>query len=179
MNRLFSLILILFSFNASAQILNPVKWDVKAEKISNTEYDLIFSANIDQEWAIYSQFVGDNGPLPTIFTFTQSSNYNIIGDTQEKDLNKVSKYDEVFEMVVSKFYDKAIFSQRIEILNKSNEFKIRGNIEFMTCDDSRCTYEPENIFILDYKPKMGLEVAKSSKIKRMETKSPYISLLFK
>ena len=52
MNRLFSLILILFSFNASAQILNPVKWDVKAEKISNTEYDLIFSANIDQELSL-------------------------------------------------------------------------------------------------------------------------------
>jgi len=166
MNRLFSLILILFSFNTSAQILNPVKWDVKAEKISNTEYDLIFSANIDQEWAIYSQFVGDNGPLPTIFTFTQSSNYNIIGDTQEKDLNKVSKYDEVFEMVVSKFYDKAIFSQRIEILNKSKDFKIKGNIEFMTCDNTRCTYEPENIFALDYKPKLGLEVSESSAIKQ-------------
>ena len=55
MNRLFSLILFLFTFNAFAQILNPVKWDVKTEKISNTEYDLVFSANIDQEWAIYSQ----------------------------------------------------------------------------------------------------------------------------
>ena len=65
MKRLICLILFLLSLNSFAQILNPVKWDIRAEKVSATEYDLIFSANIDHEWAIYSQFVGDDGPLPT------------------------------------------------------------------------------------------------------------------
>ena len=168
MKRLICLILFLLSLNSFAQILNPVKWDVRVERLSATEYDLIFSANIDQEWAIYSQFVGDDGPLPTVFTFTESSDYLIIGDTQEKELNRVSKYDEVFEMVVTKFFDKAIFSQRVNIVKSSTNFKIQGNIEFMTCDDTRCTYEPENNFIIDYDPNSGLKVSDTSKIKQGE-----------
>jgi thiol:disulfide interchange protein DsbD len=166
MKRLICLILFLLSLNSFAQILNPVKWDIRAEKVSATEYDLIFSANIDQEWAIYSQFVGDDGPLPTVFSFIESSDYLIVGNTQEKELNRVSKYDEVFEMVVTKFFDKAIFSQRIDVVKSSSNFKIQGNIEFMTCDDTRCTYEPENNFVIDYDPNNGLNVSESSKIKQ-------------
>jgi thiol:disulfide interchange protein DsbD len=168
MKRLICLILFLLSLNSFAQILNPVKWDIRVERLSATEYDLIFSANIDQEWAIYSQYVGDDGPLPTVFSFTESSDYLIIGDTQEKELNRVSKYDEVFEMVVTKFFDKAIFSQRIKIVKSSSNFKIQGNIEFMTCDDTRCTYEPENNFVIDYDPNIGLKVSETSNIKQGE-----------
>lgn len=166
MKRLICLILFLLSLNSFAQILNPVKWDIRAEKVSATEYDLIFSANIDHEWAIYSQFVGDDGPLPTVFSFIESSDYLIVGDTQEKELNRVSKYDEVFEMVVTKFFDKAIFSQRIDIVESSSNFKIQGNIEFMTCDDTRCTYEPDNTFVIDYDLNNGFKVSESSKIKQ-------------
>ncbi len=166
MKRLICLILFLLSLNSFAQILNPVKWDIRAEKVSATEYDLIFSANIDHEWAIYSQFVGDDGPLPTVFSFIESSDYLIVGDTQEKELNRVSRYDEVFEMVVTKFFDKAIFSQRIEIVKSSSNFKIQGNIEFMTCDDTRCTYEPDNTFVIDYDLNNGFKVSESSKIKQ-------------
>ena len=166
MKRLICLILFLLSLNSFAQILNPVKWDIRAEKVSATEYDLIFSANIDHEWAIYSQFVGDDGPLPTVFSFIESSDYLIVGDTQEKELNRVSKYDEVFEMVVTKFFDKAIFSQRIDIVESSSNFKIQGNIEFMACDDTRCTYEPDNTFVIDYDLNNGFKVSESSKIKQ-------------
>lgn len=166
MKRLICLILFLLSLNSFAQILNPVKWDIRAEKVSATEYDLIFSANIDHEWAIYSQFVGDDGPLPTVFSFIESSDYLIVGNTQEKELNRVSKYDEVFEMVVTKFFDKAIFSQRIDIVKSSSNFKIQGNIEFMTCDDTRCTYEPDNTFVIDYDLNNGFKVSESSKIKQ-------------
>ena len=80
----------------------------------------------------------------------------------------MSKYDEVFEMVVTKFFDKAIFSQRVNIVKSSTNFKIQGNIEFMTCDDTRCTYEPENNFIIDYDPNSGLKVSDTSKIKQGE-----------
>ncbi|MFL2621720.1 MAG: hypothetical protein ACJ0P3_04005, partial [Flavobacteriaceae bacterium] len=166
MKRLICLILFLLPLNSIAQILNPVKWDIRAEKVSATEYELIFSANIDQEWAIYSQFVGDDGPLPTVFSFIESSDYLIVGNTQEKELNRVSKYDEVFEMVVTKFFDKAIFSQRIDIVKSSSNFKIQGNIEFMTCDDTRCTYEPDNTFVIDYDLNNGFKVSESSKIKQ-------------
>ena len=153
MKKLFFLILTFLVTNSFAQILNPVKWEIQIEAISEFEYDVVFTANIDSNWAIYSQFSDPNqGPLPTIISFDNSSSYERVGLLSEKDLNKEKKYDSIFEMVVSKLYDKAVFSQRVKIIETSQRFTIKGNIEFMTCDNTRCTYEPENLFKLDYDP---------------------------
>ena len=107
------LLLFLISFSASSQILNPVKWEFGSEKITDTEYTLIFVAKIDPHWALYSQFVEEGGPLPTLFSFESSSSFELIETVTESDENKVTQHDPVFEMVVSKFYDKAV-RQKIE-----------------------------------------------------------------
>ena len=54
----------------------------------------------------------------------------------ESDENKVTKNVPVFDMIVSKFYNKAVFKQKI----KGNEYNviIKGSLVFMTCDDERC-----------------------------------------
>ncbi|MDG2499376.1 MAG: thiol:disulfide interchange protein, partial [Flavobacteriaceae bacterium] len=70
MKKFVTLLLFLISFSAFSQILNPVKWEFGSEKISETEYKLIFVAKIDYHWALYSQFVEEGGPLPTVFSFT-------------------------------------------------------------------------------------------------------------
>ena len=74
----------------------------------------------------------------------------------ESDENKVTQHDPVFEMVVSKFYDKAVFKQRVRV--KSSAFSMRGNIDFMTCDDSKCTYKPDNPFAFDYTDQTGFVI---------------------
>ena len=165
MKKLFFLTLTFLVTNSFAQILNPVKWEIQIEAISEFEYDVVFTANIDSNWAIYSQFSDPNqGPLPTIISFDNSSSYERVGLLSEKDLNKEKKYDSIFEMVVSKLYDKAVFSQRVKIIETSQRFTIEGNIEFMTCDNTRCTYEPENLFKLDYDPIKGLGLNRESQI---------------
>lgn len=68
---LVSLLLLTISNDIYGQILNPVKWSWKAEKINETEYNLVFHAKIDKTWAVYSQFIGEDGPVPTSFTFTE------------------------------------------------------------------------------------------------------------
>ncbi len=125
-----------YSLVASSQIFNPVKWEFESNKITDTEFELVFTANIDQHWAVYSQFLDDGGPIPTGFTFEGNENYTLIGDVTESDDNKVTKHDPVFEMTVSKFYDKAVFKQRVKLNN--NAGLIKGSLEFMTCDDERC-----------------------------------------
>ena len=157
------LILALVAQYSFAQILNPVKWELSVVPVEPLEYELVFTANIEKNWAIYSQFLEEGGPLPTVISFEASPFYETLGGPYEKPLNKVTKYDAVFEMVVSKFYKRAVFVQRIKILEQS-AFDLIGNVEYMTCDDSRCTYKPDNPFAFNYTPAKGLAVASASKI---------------
>ena len=157
------LILTLVACYSFAQILNPVKWELSVVPVEPLEYELVFTANIDKNWAIYSQFLEEGGPLPTVISFEASSSCEIFGPTFEKPLNKITKLDSVFEMVVSKFYNRAVFVQRIKILDNT-AFDLIGNIEYMTCDDSRCTYKPDNPFRFNYTREKGLAVAATSEI---------------
>ena len=108
MKKLITLLFFIISFTGFSQILNPVKWEFGSEKISDTEYNLVFVAKIDAYWALYSQFVEEGGPLPTIFSFESGPNFDLIENVTESESNKVTQHDPVFDMVVSKYYDKAI-----------------------------------------------------------------------
>jgi thiol:disulfide interchange protein DsbD len=163
MKKTLILILALVAQYSFAQILNPVKWELSVVPVEPLEYELVFTANIEKNWAIYSQFLEEGGPLPTVISFEASPFYETLGAPHEKPLNKVTKHDAVFEMVVSKFYKRAVFVQRIKIIEQS-AFDLIGNVEYMTCDDSRCTYKPDNPFAFNYTPAKGLAVASASKI---------------
>ena len=65
-------------------------------------------------------------------------------------------------MVVSKFFNKAEFRQRIKVSNIA--FTFSGNIDYMTCDDTKCTYKPDNPFRFNYTPEGGFVVAENSAI---------------
>ena len=136
MKKITFLFIFLYTVIASAQILEPVKWEFESQKIGEGEYELTFIANIDEYWAIYSQFVGDDGPIPTEFTFEENKAFSLVNGVIEADENKVTKHDPVFDMIVAKFYNKAVFKQRIKL--KSSEAIVKGSLVFMTCDDERC-----------------------------------------
>ncbi len=144
-----------FNFGGS-QILDPVSWQFQTNRVSDSEFDIVFTANIDDTWAVYSQFVEEGGPLPTIFNFDESSDFKLIDRVVESDENKQTKHDKVFDMEVAKFYNKATFTQRIEVVG--DEFEINGYIEYMTCDDEQCIFKPDNPFKLNYSKDSGLVV---------------------
>ena len=141
---------------SGSKILDPVQWNFNAEKINDDEYDLIFTAIIDNKWAIYSQFVEDGGPLPTLINFEPSSSFQLIDTVVESDVNKETKLDKVFDMEVSKFYVEAKFTQRVKVM--SDDFNIVGNIEYMTCDDEQCIFKPDNPFEFSYDKDAGFVV---------------------
>ena len=156
MKKLTTFLLFFISFSSFSQILNPVKWEFGSEKISETEYELVFIAKIDSHWSLYSQFVEEGGPLPTIFSFEQSDAFELVENVAESDSNKVTQLDPVFEMVVSKYYERAVFKQRLNI--KSSAFNLNGNIDYMTCDDSKCIYKPDNPFTFEYTVEAGFSI---------------------
>ena len=176
MKKLATLLLFLISFSGFSQIINSVKWEFGSEKISETEYDLIFVAKIESHWALYSQFVEEGGPLPTVFSFESSPDFELIETVKELELNKVTQLDPVFEMVVSKYYDKAIFKQRVRI--KSPEFSVKGNIDFMTCDDTKCTYLPDNPFKFNYTSESGFVIVGGTPVSNLEVSENADQILY-
>ena len=79
---LFSITLI-FPTLLFSQIFNPVQWEFSKEDLGNSEYDLFFTATIDDGWYLYSQYVEEDGPLPTSFTFYESDKYEIYDEEDE------------------------------------------------------------------------------------------------
>src|SRR5690554_7297057 len=109
----FFLLLLLATVSITAvhsQILDPVSWSTSIQKLSETEYDLIAKATIDDKWHLYSQVVPEDGPLPTVFVFEENDAFKTIGKVKEE--KGVTEYDQVFEMVITYFENTATFTQR-------------------------------------------------------------------
>ncbi len=131
-----------------SQILDPVKWSTSVNKISDSEYELIATATIEDQWHLYSQNVPENGPIATSFVFEGNANYLKKGNTKEEEGHTVN--DPVFEMIIKFFETKASFKQRIKLKTKK-AFQVNAVVEFMVCDDSRCLPPTEVDLVFDVK----------------------------
>lgn len=118
-----------------AQVLEPVKWSFSTKDLPNNEAEVVFTAKIEKHWHLYSQFVPEGGPIATSFKFTPSADYKLIGKVVEP--KPITEYDKNFEMNLQYFNNKVSFTQKIKRLSPK-PFKIKGVLEFMTCDDEKC-----------------------------------------
>ncbi|PIX06857.1 MAG: thiol:disulfide interchange protein, partial [Flavobacteriales bacterium CG_4_8_14_3_um_filter_35_10] len=137
MKKILLILIALMSFNIQAQIYNPVKWTTSVEKVSDSQFDLVAKATIENHWHLYSQFLGgDDGPIPTTFSFKDSLNtFQLIGKTTEGEGH--TEHDKVFNMVIKYFEKEAVFKQRINLLT-DKELVLNEVVNFMVCDDSNC-----------------------------------------
>lgn len=66
--KLLILLALLITCTSLSQIHDPVSWKTSVVKLSDTDYELISTATIEEGWHLYSQTVGDGGqcllPLP-------------------------------------------------------------------------------------------------------------------
>jgi thiol:disulfide interchange protein len=109
-----------FGLSGFSQILDPVKWSTSVEKISDTEYDLVITADIEKDWHLYSQYTAEGGSLPIeISKKTGDKNYEnfeLVGKAVESDT--IKKYNDIFEVTETFFAIKGILKQRITLKNK-------------------------------------------------------------
>ncbi len=117
-----------------SQIFNPVEWSFSQEDLGDSEYNLVFEANIEDGWYVYSQYVGDDGPIPTEFTFFDAKDYELVGNVEEG--QSIEEFDLNFDMVLKYFKKKAIFNQKVKLL--SNSATVSGEFVFMVCDEAQC-----------------------------------------
>ncbi len=128
---LFFLLPFLALANLNAQIVKPVKWTSKVEKLSETEFNLVMQGKIDEGWHVYSQFTPENGPLPAEFAFeNEKGNYELVGKVKESPYKK--QYNEVFEVDEYYFEKKVTFTQKVKILN-ANITTIKAKIDYQVC----------------------------------------------
>ncbi|RBP32828.1 thiol:disulfide interchange protein DsbD [Oceanihabitans sediminis] len=150
MKHFLLVLLTVFSFSQSFSQIQPVKWTTEVEKISDKEYNLVFKADIEDHWHLYSQVLPEGGALPTEFLFdsiAQTTDYRRVGKVLESE--SITEFDKVFQMDLTFFDNEATFTQKIELLNPEVT-TITSEIYYQACDDARCIFESEIVnFSLD------------------------------
>ncbi|MEA1887906.1 MAG: cytochrome c biogenesis protein CcdA [Bacteroidota bacterium] len=131
-----SLIFLLLSIISFSQIYDPVEWSFSYEKKGDNTYELIFTATIEEKSHLYSMHLPEGGPIPTSFTFKESDNYELIGETREMNEGEIV-FDRAFGMEIKYFSGEAGFRQTIS--SDLDNFTVEGYVTYMACDDERCS----------------------------------------
>tara|TARA_R110002073_G_scaffold220418_1_gene380585 strand:- start:74559 stop:76577 length:2019 start_codon:yes stop_codon:yes gene_type:complete len=136
-NTITTILFLLISFLSYSQIYDPVDWSTSVEKISDSEFNLVATATIERGSHLYSQTIEDGGPIPTTFSFEgMDGAYELVGKTIEGEGHE--EFDKVFEMNIKYFENEAVFKQRVRLLT-NGKITINGLVEFMACDDVKCS----------------------------------------
>lgn len=163
---LVSLIITFATISGFSQIHNPTKWIFSANKITDSEMELVMKTSIEEGWHLYSQFIEDGGPVATSFTFTKSKDYSLIGKVEEKS-KVIRAHDNAFDMDILFFEHEAIFVQKIKVNNP--EVTVTGSVTFMLCNDMQCLPPDEKEFSVKLDIKGG--ASKKSVAKKKEIKT--------
>ncbi len=140
------LMLGLMGFGASAQIKDPVSWDIKAIKKGADKYQLVITATVAAPWHIYSQNMGPGGPIPTKIELNKNPLVTIVG--KPKEIGKLQKlYDNNFKMDVLFYSNEVVFTQDLSV-KAGVKTNIAGVVKYMVCDDNECLPPSKKAFDL-------------------------------
>ena len=121
---------------AKSQIYDPVTWEFGYEKMGDKQYELVFTASIEEHSHIYSMDIPDGGPIPTSFRFDTIPGFSLNGSPYEV-TKPVEMLDEAFGFKIKTFSKKAEFRQKITALKPS--FEVNGAVNFMACNNATCS----------------------------------------
>lgn len=128
--------LLLGALQTQSQIRNPVDWDFQVRKIGEGQFEVTYTATLQKGWHIYSQFTPDGGPVPTRITVLRNPLLQLDGQAREVGKPEV-RHEELFGVDVRQFSNKVQFVQKLRVKGKVKT-ALRGNIEYMTCNDKEC-----------------------------------------
>ena len=113
--KLFTFLVLMVPFIAKAQIIEPVQWTVETEKLNKNEYNIVFKAEIEDGWHLYSQNTPFGGPMPLYFEFIDTLGIERIGGVEEP--KAIVHYSDVFEIDEHFFEKEAVLTQRVKLLD--------------------------------------------------------------
>lgn len=127
--------LLLIAFQAVSQVYEPVKWKFDHKLVGDDKAELTFSATIEDKWHVYSTKLADDlGPVPSAVDFLEINGAELVGDLKESETH--TEFDPVFQAKLTWFEHKAVIKQMVKLT--APMAKIKGELTYMTCDDSKC-----------------------------------------
>ncbi|MEX0315523.1 MAG: protein-disulfide reductase DsbD domain-containing protein, partial [Allomuricauda sp.] len=111
----------------------PAVWSHEVNKLSDSEYELIFKGKIQEGWHVYSQYTAEGGSLPSEFTFEKAGvDYELLGKTEESET--IKEYSDIFEVEETFFKHEAVFTQKIKLLNPDVK-QVTVNLFYQICKE--------------------------------------------
>ncbi|MFQ3296846.1 MAG: thiol:disulfide interchange protein [Polaribacter sp.] len=150
MKKFLSFFLLITALSVFSQTEDtPIVWESSINQISETEYDVIFTATLLKEWHLYSQENPEGASQPLQILIPEGKNgYQLIGKAQESETQK--EYSEVWEKEEVFFAGTAIITQRIKIINK-NTSSITLEVYGQVCKQACIQIEESFSFALNGK----------------------------
>ena len=123
------------------QIIEPVSWKTSVQRADDGSVQLIADATIDGNWHMYSRSSGEDGPIPTTFTFTANPRLTLKGEWSEPKAHK--EFSKQFNMELAYFEHKARFIQTATVTGPG-PLTVEAEVSFQVCNDEMCLF-PEYI----------------------------------
>ncbi|MBQ6747241.1 MAG: thioredoxin family protein [Bacteroidaceae bacterium] len=127
--------LLLASLFVQAQILDPVSFRTEFNKVSDDVAEIVFTAQIDPGWHIYSTELGDGGPISASFNIDRMTGAHEDGKLLPVG-NEQAVFDKLFNMEVRYFEKTAKFVQRVRL--EGGAYRLEGYLEYAACNDQNC-----------------------------------------
>ncbi len=127
--------LLLLGLSIFAQMVNPVHFTSQLKTLEGNEAEIVFSANIDAGWHVYSTQLGSDGPISASFNIVKMEGAEVVGKLQAKG-KEIRRYDKMFEMELRYFEQTVTFIQKIRF-NKPT-YDIDCFLEYGACNDQSC-----------------------------------------
>ena len=143
----FSITFVKAQFGQSAPV-NHAQWKLSTKKISDCEYDLMFTVTLDKGWHTFSIHKIKGAELevyPTEITFKPAADYVLVGELTET--KPTPELDETINKTVLLHYNKVVFTQRVK-LKSGAKIKISGRYEYQVCKEV-CEKPPYKKFDFD------------------------------
>ena len=128
----------------SAQILNPVRWEVSSEMTSPTEGVIRYSATIEPGWHLYGTTLPEGGPKATSVSYDRMEGMELVGELVPSQA-PVEKIDMTFNLKLNWWEGDVVLSQKFRLKDGSKGYAVAGVITFQGCNDGSCippTREP-------------------------------------
>ena len=150
MKKFFTLFILLATLTLSAQTeKDPAVFETSIQKISETEYDLIFNITILDKWHLYSQYNPEDASLPLAISIAKNATgFELLRKATESKTYK--EYSDVWEKEEIFFKDKATITQRIKLTNKDIT-TVKVNFFAQVCKEVCIQIEDDYTFSLDGK----------------------------
>ena len=148
-----------------AQFQEPVKFSVAQNKLSDSEFEIVFTGSIDPGWHVYSTDIPEGGPTPATINFDEQKGVEPVGKlTARGSVHKA--FDELFGMEVTYMEGTAVFVQKMRITEAS--YSVKGYLNYGACNDQNCM-PPTNVeFSFEGEGKPQAAAAKAAPEKKKE-----------